>query len=98
MLASLLRGISDEEKLKIFLSPELEAGTTWFDKIQKELKQPDIGVDPYLAESEPVKMVWCNYEAGFFAGISGLSADVTIEFGQRGPIQSIEDLFICANN
>jgi len=70
VLANILRGVSDEEKLKIFVSPELGAGTTWSEEIHEELKHTDILIVLYLAESENVKMGWCDYEAGFFAGVT----------------------------
>lgn len=70
ILAKILRDISDEEKLKIFVSPELGAGKVWSDEIHNELINTDILIVLYLAEGENVKMGWCDYEAGFFAGIS----------------------------
>jgi hypothetical protein len=76
VLASILRDLSDEEKLHIFVSPELRAGTPWSEAIHEELKNADILIVLYLAEGENVKMGWCEYEAGFFAGISSASEKI----------------------
>lgn len=73
VLARILRDLSDEDKLKIFVSPEIGAGVAWSEEIHEELKNTDILIILYLAEGENVKMGWCDYEAGFFAGISSSS-------------------------
>lgn len=60
-----LRLYGDKSKLKIFLSPEIAAGSNWNDKIHKQLRDSDILILLYLNPSAETD--WCLYETGFFA-------------------------------
>ena len=71
--ARTLRNITSKDKLDIFVSPEVKPGEPWNRKVHENLKAADILVVLYLVED--VLMGWCDYEAGYFLGVSETAKD-----------------------
>jgi hypothetical protein len=68
-LAKLLRLYVSEDKLKIFISPEITAGSKWSKIVHDNLRESDILILIYTNPS--TENDWCLYESGFFAATIG---------------------------
>lgn len=58
--------LGHEDKLHIFASTSLKAGSPWRDEIHDELNKADLLILIYLDASEQYD--WCFYETGFMSG------------------------------
>ena len=67
-----------KDKIKIYISTEVNAGEDWVTNLYTELDNADMLLYVYCFNSPPTDNDWCIYETGYFAKSSNRSNLITI--------------------